>query len=81
MVGNKINAHRNLAAVEVFIDLGVDVNLKCHGTPSLHLAIMTTSLHGGFEFGCAATDLILKSACDLTAKVCRLLSYFHDSRP
>ena len=55
--------------MEVFIDLGADVNLKCHGTPSLQLAVMVASLPSGLEFGTAAASLILTSSCDLTAKV------------
>lgn len=56
-------------AIEVFIDLGADVNLKCHGTPSIHLAVMVAALPGGLEFGSAAASLILTNSCDLTAKV------------
>ncbi len=65
-------SHRNLDAVELFIDLGADVNLKCHGTPSLHLAIMISSLPEGLAFGCAAASIILNSSCDLSAKVIRI---------
>ena len=53
----------------MFIDLGADVNLKCHGTPSLHLAIMIAALPGGEDFGFSASSLILHNSCDLTAKV------------
>lgn len=60
---------RNLDAIEVFIDLGADVNLKCHGTPSIHLAIMIAALPGGLDFGSQAATLILTNSCDLTAKV------------
>jgi acetoin utilization deacetylase AcuC-like enzyme len=44
------------------------VNLKCHGTPSLHLAITLAALPGGGAFGAAAASLILTNSCDLTAK-------------
>jgi hypothetical protein len=60
---------RNIDAVENFIDLGADVNLRCHGTPSLSLAIMMSSLPGAESFCSSAVAMILNCSCDLTAKV------------
>ena len=53
----------------MLIDLGADVNLKCHGTPSLHLAVMMGSLPDALEFAKEAAKVILNSSCDLSAKV------------
>jgi hypothetical protein len=66
---------RNLAAVELFIDLGADVNLKCHGTPPLHLAVAAAALPaaGARRFGTAAAAALLHASYDLSAKVLRNL--------
>jgi hypothetical protein len=67
---------RNLAAVELFVDLGADVNLKCHGTPPLHLAVAAAALPapGARAFGAAAAAALLHASYDLSAKV--LYAYF-----
>ena len=66
---------RNIDAVENFIDLGADVNLRCHGTPTLSLAIMMSSLPGAESFCKSAVAMILNCSCDLTAKVTLLLGF------
>ena len=60
---------RNVDAVELFIELGADINLKCHGTPILHLVISIVALVDGKEFGLTCLNLLLKhSTIDTTAK-------------
>ena len=33
--------------------------MKCHGTPSIHLALSTAALPGGFEFGMECFSYLL----------------------
>lgn len=65
---------RNLEAVKAFLELGIDVNTKCHGTPSTHLCVSTAALPEGYDFGAAALAHLLgplkpdSEPLDLTAK-------------
>jgi hypothetical protein len=52
----------------MLVAYGADVNLKCFGTPSLHLALTTAALPGGSEFGMKSFSLLLRHA-DLSSKV------------
>ena len=57
--------------LEALVHLGADVNLKCFGTPSIHLVLNCTALPGGSEFGSKALSALL-DVVDLTARVSRL---------
>ena len=58
--------------LEALLHLGADVNLKCFGTPSIHLVLTSTALPGGSEFGNNAMKALL-DLVDLTARVRRHL--------
>jgi hypothetical protein len=57
-----------LVGLESLLHLGADVNLKCFGTPSIHLVLTSTALPGGSEFGNKALKALL-DLVDLTARV------------
>ncbi len=50
---------RNLTCLEALLELGIDVNLKCHGTPPIHIALSIAALPDGYEFGLSALKLLL----------------------
>lgn len=52
---------RNLEALKLLIDAGIDVNAKCHGTPPTHLCLATSTLPNGFLFANEALRYILTS--------------------
>lgn len=52
---------RDLTAVTLLVDCSADINLKCHGTPPLHLLITMSALPDCAEFSNAAMSLLLKS--------------------
>jgi hypothetical protein len=54
------------------LENGCDVNMKCHGTPPLHLALTTTVLPGGYEFGITCALKLVAQDCDINAKVLQL---------
>ena len=62
----------NLVGFEALLHLGADVNLKCFGTPSIHLVLGCTALPDGSEFGTKALTALL-DLVDLTARVRHLL--------
>jgi hypothetical protein len=65
--------YRDIESVRTLVNAGVDVNVKCQGTPVLHLALYTIALPGGNEFGRDCFSLILNAPnCDITAKVHRI---------
>lgn len=61
---------RNLDMVKLLIQSGADVNIKCCGTPCLHLALVSSLLPEGREFGmdCFA-HLLLENSTNLYVKV------------
>jgi acetoin utilization deacetylase AcuC-like enzyme/ankyrin repeat protein len=61
---------RNLGTCKVLLQSGhVDVDLKCHGTPALHLVLNTAALPGGREFADAIFPLLLEQErIDLSAR-------------
>lgn len=59
---------RNYASIEALAELGADVNLKCFGTPCLHLVLTAAALPDGRHFGMKAFDFLLPQV-DLSAKV------------
>jgi len=65
---------RNLEAVKALLELGIDINAKCHGTPSTHLCISTAALPDGRDFGTSGLALLLgplqpdKEPLELSAK-------------
>lgn len=61
---------RNLDAVKTLIANGADVDLKCHGTPPLHLALATAILPNGEEFSFACMSALLDANANVAAKVC-----------
>ena len=63
--------HRNFTSIQYLSELGADVNLKCFGTPCLHLILTAAALPHGKQFGMKAFSLLL-SQVDLSAKVCIL---------
>ncbi len=48
---------------------GADIDLKCCGTPPLHLALTTITLPNGEEFGQKCFELLLNNSVDLLLKV------------
>lgn len=66
-----------LPMMEVLVANGGDVNTKCHGTPSLHLALTSAVLPGNTEFGIKAVTLLLENGADLTAKDDQLGNILH----
>lgn len=50
---------RSLEALEILLLFGADCNMKCHGTPCLHLILSVAVLPGGEEFGPRAFSLVL----------------------
>jgi ankyrin repeat protein len=58
---------RNLNSLIALVDLGCDVNLKCFGTPCLHIALGVSALPGGLDFGLAAFAYLLPHS-DITSK-------------
>ncbi len=60
----------NLTAVNILIEFGADVNVKCHGTPCLQLALRVGAQPDGFDFGFACFRLLMSSPdISLSAKV------------
>lgn len=59
---------RNMEAVKVLCQHGADINIKCHGTPVLHLALSTAVLPGSREFGLELFRFLLEKEADITAK-------------
>lgn len=59
---------RNIVALKALIKLGADGDLKCYGTPVLHLVLGIAALPGGFDFGMAAFAHLLAHV-DTTTKV------------
>ena len=55
------------------VENGCDINIKCHGTPPLHLTLTTTVLPGGYEFGLSAALKLLSMGCDVNAKVVNIM--------
>ena len=70
---------RKLDIVQVLLEVGrVDVNLKCHGTPPLHLAISVAALPDGYEFGIACFELLLNNInLNIVAKDDQLQTIMH----
>ena len=60
---------RNLDLVKLLIRFGADVNTKCCGTPSLHLALFTTMLPEGKDFGLQCFDVLLQNSANILLKV------------
>jgi len=68
---------RNLDAVKVLIKHGADVDLKCHGTPNLHLALSSATLPGAKNFGLECFHLLVKHDADCSAKDDQLATVLH----
>ena len=63
-----IFAKKNLI-IELLVNCGVDVNVKCLGTPSLHLVANVCALPHGLEFGKECLKFFLATPTyDVTAK-------------
>lgn len=61
---------RNLDTFSCLVELGCDVNAKCHGSSPLHLLIATATLpNGGKEFGVSGASALIAAGCDLHSKV------------
>lgn len=61
---------RSLSLVRTLVAHGADVNIKCHGSSCLHLALAVYLLPGGEEFGLECLRLLLQQpTCLVTAKV------------
>eukprot|EP00605_Chrysophyceae_sp_TOSAG23-4_P001405 GSChrysophyteH1.ASY1.ANO1.1527.1 assembled CDS len=50
---------RNMDACRVLLKYGADINMKCHGTPCLHLALSTAVLPDAKEFGLELFELLI----------------------
>lgn len=59
---------RNIVALKALLKLGADGDLKCYGTPVLHLVLGITALPEGFDFGMMAFAHLLAHV-DTTTKV------------
>ncbi|KAJ1425159.1 hypothetical protein B484DRAFT_349729, partial [Ochromonadaceae sp. CCMP2298] len=59
---------RNLDAVETLIKYGADVDVKCHGTPPVHLVCSTAAQPGGLPFAVACLGLLLAAQANPMAK-------------
>ena len=68
---------RNLDAVKVLIKHGADIDLKCHGTPNLHLALSIATLPGAKNFGLDCFHLFVKHDADCSAKDDQLATILH----
>ena len=68
---------RNFDCVKVLCQYGADVNIKCHGTPVLHLALNTAVLPGSRDFGMALFRLLLEKEADVLAKDDQLGNILH----
>ena len=69
---------RNLGTLRALVNAKCDVDLKCHGTPVLHLLLVTASLPEGYEFASAAFTLMLQAEkLDLTARDDQLSTALH----
>ena len=68
---------RNMDCVKVLCQYGADVNIKCHGTPILHLALSISVLPGGQEFGMELFRLLLEKEADVLAKDDQLGNVLH----
>jgi acetoin utilization deacetylase AcuC-like enzyme/ankyrin repeat protein len=69
---------RNMDACRVLLKYGADINLKCHGSPCLHLALSTAMLpNGGYNFGIDLFNLLLDNNVDCTAKDDQLAGILH----
>jgi ankyrin repeat protein len=61
---------RDLAAVTLLVQCYADCNLKCHGTPALHLLITLSQLPDGYDFSNSALSCLLEmESIVLDAKV------------
>lgn len=58
---------RNFLSLKALVDLGADVNLKCYGTPPLHIVLGLAAMPNGLDFGSKSFSYLLQHA-DLTAK-------------
>eukprot|EP01038_Epipyxis_sp_PR26KG_P006205 gene6205-8545_t len=52
---------KNLEAVEYLVEIGADASIKCHGTPSLHLALTSSLLPDCELFGESCFSLLLNT--------------------
>ena len=68
---------RNLDAVKVLIKHGADIDLKCHGTPNIHLALSVATLPGAKNFGLDCFHLFVKHDADCSAKDDQLATVLH----
>jgi ankyrin repeat protein len=68
---------RNLDAVKVLIKHGADIDLKCHGTPNIHLALSVATLPGAKNFGLECFHLFVKHDADCSAKDDQLATVLH----
>ena len=68
---------RNLDAMKILIKHRADIDLKCHGTPCLHLALTIATLPGARNFGIEAFNLLVKHDADCTAKDDQLATILH----
>ena len=59
---------RNFVALQAVTKLGADINIKCFGTPTLHLVLGIHALPDGQDFGSESFAYLLHYA-DLGAKV------------
>ena len=68
---------RNFQAAQALLKHGADPNLKCHGTPSLHLALASAILPENKEMGLAFFKLFLDNDADTLAKDDQLAGILH----
>lgn len=65
---------RKLDILKVLIQYGADVDMKCHGNPSIHLTLHGSLLPGGEKFSMQAFRLILENTGNISVKV-KLLNF------
>lgn len=60
---------RNLDMVKLLLKFGADVNTKCCGTPSVHLALFSAVLPDGKDFGLQCFHVLVENSANLQLKV------------
>lgn len=70
--------YRNVGVLKVFIDFGADINIKCHGTPVLHLILTLAILPDSFQIAMEMFEIISSHTdIDIFAKDDQGANVFH----
>ena len=55
--------------MKILVNFGADMNIKCCGTPNLHLALATSILPGGETFGLECFAYLFENSSAKNVKV------------